>query len=396
MRISAFIFIIISMYQLAKAAQPEQIDTIIDQISYTLYIENKSAKVISGKECKGEITIPRIIEYRDIQFKVEEINNCAFKDNRYLTKISIPSSVNYIGYQAFFNCRYMKEIDLCSSCIPTIEYAVFSFCERLKSIKLPNTIKDIGASAFSHCQELTSIYIPQSIENIYSAAFDDCRKLKEVYFVDIADWCKVKLEGYGTSPFIGGNADLYVDSVLVTDLIIPNGASRISTFEGCGSIQSITIPQSIGYIYGFSHCPNLAKITLEGNSTINYNAFQYLPNLIEVNCLTSIPPELESIIYAGGIEVNAFYNSYPEYMTLHVPVGTKEVYENTYGWKDFGTIIDDLPNNSGLDEVSIDNTKPIDVYNMNGVCIFSGIYQQDLPSGIYIIKQGTRSKTIIK
>ena len=41
--------------------------------------------------------------------------------------------------------------------------------------------------------------------------------------------------------------------------------------------------------------------------------------------------------------VNDFNSGRLDYLwTLHVPKGSKELYQQAYGWKEFGTIVDDL------------------------------------------------------
>ena len=41
--------------------------------------------------------------------------------------------------------------------------------------------------------------------------------------------------------------------------------------------------------------------------------------------------------------VDGFNSGMLDYLwTLHVPKGSKELYQQAYGWKGFGTIVDDL------------------------------------------------------
>ncbi|MBD5278103.1 MAG: leucine-rich repeat protein [Bacteroides sp.] len=391
-----FGFILISLW--ANAAKPEQVDTIIDHISYTLDIANQTALLVSGNDCSGAINIPSSIEYKNMQFDVNEIEYNAFKNNSDITSVIIPSSVSSIGHQAFFCCWNLEEVVMEYSNITTIAYAVFSNCYKLKTIRLPNTVKEIGQSAFNSCEALYSIYLPNSIERIYMYAFNECKNLKEVHIEDISNWCQVYEEGLYSNPFLFSDGDLYVGENLVEDLIIPSGVISIGNqkFIRCGSIKSVEFSKSIEYIDGFAACQNLKSINIYSSADISYTAFNKCPQLEIVNCYVSEPPTLQNTIYnTNGEEVNAFYQSYPELMTLHVPQGAKKIYEGSYGWKDFGTIIDDLPNDSGVDEVTINESKPIEIFNLNGVSVFYGIGDYKLPGGIYIIRQGWKSKKIV-
>ncbi|MBO6052205.1 MAG: leucine-rich repeat domain-containing protein, partial [Clostridia bacterium] len=44
----------------------------------------------------------------------------------------------------------------------------------LKKVKLPDSVKTIGANAFSKCENLESVTIPSSVTSIKYEAFADC------------------------------------------------------------------------------------------------------------------------------------------------------------------------------------------------------------------------------
>ena len=51
---------------------------------------------------------------------------------------------------------------------------------------------------------------------------------------------------------------------------------------------------------------------------------------------------------------------------------------------------------TGITANSVDKQDtPIEIYNLNGLCVFSGIGSYSLPSGIYIIKKDGESKKLI-
>lgn len=56
------------------------------------------------------------------------------------------------------------------------DYAFYT-CHYLKSVKIPNTVKEIGFKAFSHCKRLTYIELPDSLEIIGGYAFNQCENL---------------------------------------------------------------------------------------------------------------------------------------------------------------------------------------------------------------------------
>lgn len=391
-------FILISL--LANAAKPEEVDTIIDQITYRLSISNKTATVITSEKTVKDITVLSDIAYKGELYIVNNIANYAFQECYDLRSAVLPNSVTSMQHRIFEFCRNLERVEL-PNLIDTIGNGVFYNCEKLQSVELPSSVTIIGADAFNRCKNLTTINMPQSLVRIYNQAFLECENLKEVQIEDISSWCNVILDGYNNSPFSCANANLYISDMLVEDLLIPEGVKSIgvptwestTNFARCSSIKSVTFPSTMEYINGFRACENLCSISIKSKAVIAIGAFNSCPSLETVNCYVCEPPILDNNAYYGD-SMNAFYNSYPELMTLHVPEGTKVIYENTYGWKDFGDIIDDLPNDSGVDEVSIDESKPIEILNLNGILVFAGIGDYNLPKGVYIIRQEAKSKKV--
>ena len=159
------------------------------------------------------------------------------------------------------------------------------------------SVTSIGEKAFYECSGLTSITIPNSVTSIGNGAFCDCSGL--------------------------------------TNITIPNSVTSIGNyaFAGCDGLTSITIPNSVTSIgdYAFYWCFSLESITIPNSVTsIGNGAFQYCENLTDVYCLATDVPTAES---------DAFKESYPEYMTLHVPEEAIDSYKTTEPWSSFGTIV---------------------------------------------------------
>ena len=245
--------------------------------------------------------------------------------------------------------------------------------------------------AFRFCFSLESITIPNSLNSIGDFAFYGCYNLTSIHISDLSSWFKINFNGPNScNPLSVAGGDLYFNDSVIENLIIPNDIELIQfgLFSRCRSIREVTAFNSVKTLasYAFEYCPNLEIVNLGlCIESIEDYSFGNCPMLRTINVYNNIPP------HASG----AFKFSYPEYMTLHIPQGTIEVYEKAEGWKDFGTIIDDLPNESGIDNISLDYASPIEIYNTNGVCIFYGIGNYKLSPGLYIIKQGSKSKKIL-
>ena len=227
------------------------------------------------------------------------------KKSSYSGDIVIPATVEHNGVT-------------CS--VTSIGDCAFYGCSGLTSVTIGNGVTSIGGSAFYNCKGLTSIEIPNSVTSIGNYAFKDCSGLTSVTIGNSV-----------TS--IGGCAFQYCSGL--TSIIIPNSVTSIGyqAFEGCSGLTSIEIPNSVTSIGSdaFEGCSGLKSVTIPNSVTsIGSDAFRNCENLADVYCLAINVPTT----YSG-----AFYESYPEYMTLHVPATAINDYKATAPWSSIGTIV---------------------------------------------------------
>ena len=163
-------------------------------------------------------------------YNVDSHSNRNRKCNKVMS-IKIPDSVKSIEEGAFFNCFSLRSINIPDG-ITTIEESVFESCNSLTGIRLPNKLKTIKEAAFYSCESLKSIEIPESVVSIEKSAFEMCGSLKSVNLPN----------GLKT---IGERA--FCDCSSLKSIDIPNGVSKISdsSFFGCKDLKSFTIPKSV-------------------------------------------------------------------------------------------------------------------------------------------------------
>ena len=131
---------------------------------------------------------------------------------------------------------------------------------------LPDSVKIIGNHAFPYESKLTSITIPDTVVSIGEDAFKNCKKLTSVYISDVAKWSVIDFTNQAANPLsIAGS--LYLDDVLLTSLVIPDGLTTIKkyAFAGCKSLTSVTVPDSISSFehWAFHGCDNLKAVYID-------------------------------------------------------------------------------------------------------------------------------------
>ncbi|MBQ3003248.1 MAG: leucine-rich repeat protein, partial [Clostridia bacterium] len=243
---------------------------------------------------------------------VVEIGSNAFAGCYYLTEITIPASVVYIGSYAFSGSEELKNIYLapdadieswsgnwyinCEADVwkgdelitawdsnyrvmllesgatildyvgdggdlivpetlagkPVVQIGrkAFDYLDNLTSIVLPDSIVSIGDYAFNGCYSMQSAVLPKKLESIGYSAFCDCASLTEIVIP-------------GTVTYIADEAFVYCRSL--EKVVLQKGVLDIGygAFAGCTALQSIVLPSTLLSISSYAFAETaLTEITI--------------------------------------------------------------------------------------------------------------------------------------
>lgn len=264
----------------------------------------------SGDDPPTWYALREYINNVEIKSGVTSIVAYAFEEYENLTSITIPETVEEIGWRMIAGCEGLKTADPIgggydyefgwTTQIP--DYA-FGHCEGLVSVNLPEGISRIGKQAFQQCNNLSSINIPSTVVEIGSFTFENCESLKTAG--PIEGNYNIKLALKDTIPSYTFDSARYLESV-----VIPEGITTIkaSAFRSCSSLAHVIIPSSVNNVenHVFNGCDQLVSAGPTGRGyNIEFDWIHQIPN----NAFFG-HDSLESVALPDGMEAigeSAFY-----------------------------------------------------------------------------------------
>ena len=306
---------------------------------------------VDGTDAMGTLTIPDHVEYNGNNYAVtiidghafsycrglegslvlpntlEEIGDDAFDYCGFTGIVTIPASVEWIGYTPFYGCDGIEGFvvdpanedydsrDNCNAVISTyndelkfgcknstipdgvvsIAEDAFNRCSGLTSITIPSSVTEIGGWSFWFTG-LTNINIPSSVTYIGVNPFAGCAELQEIV---VEDGNPVFDSRNGCNAIIRkSNNELLAGC---QNTVIPDDVTRIgdNAFYYCSTLTGeLVIPEQITSIggYAFERCTGLTGSLVIPNTVLELgeSAFAYCTGFDGTLTLS------ENLNYIGG------------------------------------------------------------------------------------------------
>ena len=324
---------------------------------------------------------------------------------------------NVINMSSMFDgCSSLTSLDVSNFNTSNVTdmSSMFSKCNSLTSLDVSNfnTSKvTYMRSMFNGCSSLTSLDISSfNTSNVTNMRdmFSGCRSLTSLdvsHFntSNVTDMCGIfsscsSLTSLDISSFNTSNvtnmSSMFDGCSSLTSLDLSNfNTSKITYMENmfrrCSALKSFVIPNTFTLIgrSAFYECSSLEKVTIPNTvKSIGQEAFYNCVSLKEVICNIEEPFAINENAFMNKADGTEVFTS----AILTVPQGTKELYQNTDGWKRFAYISDGTsiaPVDEG-DNTDYGNGE-IDVNtNLNGNVVGNIYYNISDDSGEYSSTEG--------
>lgn len=241
-----------------------------DLFKYNIYDTYVEITEYIGPDDAAEVIVPAVLEDLPVYvidhgvFDRAGVKSIVFEEGIYkihsgfshkLVSVTLPSTLDYVGYGTFENC-YSLETVVIPEGIDSLQTKAFSCCSALKEITIPSTVSWIDSELLSFCSSLETVNLSAGITRIRDKAFVGCESLK--------------------------------------NLVIPNTVEEIGyhAFQGT-ALEYIEIPESVEKIHSgaFTACESLKEVKV-------YNADM-------------------QIIPADGLSVALLFSQCPEDLVVH-------------------------------------------------------------------------------
>lgn len=273
----------------------------------------------------------------------------AFFKNESLVTVKLPESITEVGEDIFGDCKTLRGVKLPEG-VSRINKEAFYGCSILEKINFPAKLTSVDDNAFVYCGLLELDNLPSSLLHVGQSAF-----------------CYVPLKALklDRKVEIGAGAFSYTP-ITEIEMTTPCDSIREGTFRGCPNLTKITIGEGLKYIgyNAFSNSPvkeaNLPS-TLRDISSNAFRGSSYCPFINDIQPENHIryigkvaylcvdKNQEEYTIKDGTVTLadNLFENWLGNATTFHIPASVEQIGNRAFAY----TQIKALPEMPGLKRI---------------------------------------------
>ncbi|MBR6204121.1 MAG: leucine-rich repeat protein [Candidatus Methanomethylophilaceae archaeon] len=293
----------------------------IDGASYNL-LDGGTATYTKAPSSTSEVTVPDSVEYDGTTYPVTAIGISAFKNNKSLTSVSLPTTVASLPSSCFSGCTNLASIvlggvqELPSGCFNGCGFVTFS-----------SDVTKIGDNSFKGCLSLQSVVMP-SLLTVASGSFQNCSSLSTASFASA--------NGVAKNAFSGCSS--------LTEVSVPKAITIESgAFSDCSSLSTVDAGSLVRIgEKAFFNCSSIESFDLTGVIDAGYSAFSgtSIPDIMTIgSTVIYIPASFTQVVLPSDVIAiggGAFYGiSMDSYV---VPDHVRSIYDYAFYNSDIGEI----------------------------------------------------------
>lgn len=389
------------------------------------YISKDYARIVEYTGLGGNIEIPAALD----GYEVRSIGDYTFYGNASLTGVTIPDTVQRVGYSAFGNCENLASVTFPDAFLYINSRAFFG-CPKLTEVTLYKYNRlDTDSSAFGFVRKPAVVDdddepVPESYDKVegftiycytnssahnYAVAngfdfvlLDAVTDGDYIYSVDEDNESAIiigytgteknltipeELGGYPVNTISGGAfaGNENIESVVLPETVHSIG---ISAFEGCTSLSEVTFGES-SYIdlneKAFFDCPNLKSLTFgSGYNYVSYNnsfGFEMTKDADGNDVIEKVPGFKVYCYYNSGAYRYAVDNKI-DYVLLNKNICGDFLYNE---YEDSVAITGYIGTDENVTVPGTINGKPVTVIGDSAFCNNQSIRKVTLPDSIKVI-----------
>ncbi|MCM1518081.1 MAG: leucine-rich repeat domain-containing protein [Pseudoflavonifractor sp.] len=366
---------------------------------YTLPISHVIEYNASAKAVEFEDGIKRVVKDGDAQLYIQADKLVIGRSVSYLPKLTcyglkeLEFYASGEGDYGEMYARHLKSV-IIGDGVRVIPACFLMSADSLTHIELPNSLRRIGEQAFLYAGELKSLVIPHGVTEIGRLAFHQVPSLESLVIPHSVT--KIGDDAFSKAPRL-------------KTLVIPEGVIEIgeNAFNDISEVKELSLPSTLVNIgrIAFTFNDQIETLWIPSNVEKLTDPFVRWSKLKNIYILNTVPPQFFDV----------YYYEIREDITLYVPKGCKEAYQNAQVWSFFKNIVE-MEEDAAIDDVGMDGDgvvavgvvdgrievsglaadAVVEVYNMSGVMVYRGNADEIpmLPQSLYVVRCGSQTTKI--